>query len=257
MLDEAFSYCNDRGRVIILGDTNGQIGPACGPRCHMPQSSNGEKFLKFLNDNNLMSVVAHLNCTGPEVTFTGYDDRFGTQIDHICIDKCDIDDIITCTVRDDSCLNTSDHLPVITELNVNIERLIPNFRSVYHWNKGNVDNYGEKIDELSQSMQLDGNTMDIDNMVDALCEKLIQASDATIRKSKFCPYRKPYWDETLKQMHSNQKLLRQVWIIKGRLRGRHHQSFRQYKEAKTAFSKSLKLKEIEYEEKQFGNSGGS
>ena len=89
-------------------------------------------MLKFLNDNNLMSVVAHPNCTGPEVTFTGYDDQAGTQIDHICIDKCDIDNIISCAVRDDSCLNTSDHLPVVTELNVNIERLIPNFRSVYH-----------------------------------------------------------------------------------------------------------------------------
>ena len=107
--DKAFLYCNDRGRVIILGDTNGQIGPAGGTWCHMPQSFRGKKFLKFLNDNNLMSVVAHRNYTGPEITFTGYDDQFGIQIDHVCIDKCDIDIIISCTVRDDSCLNTSDH----------------------------------------------------------------------------------------------------------------------------------------------------
>ena len=27
MLHEAFSYCNDRGRVIILGDTMAKLGP--------------------------------------------------------------------------------------------------------------------------------------------------------------------------------------------------------------------------------------
>ena len=61
--------------------------------------------------------------------------------------------------------------------------------------------------------------MDINHMVDVLCEKLKQASDATFPKSKFCPYRKPYWDEMLKQMHSNQKSLRQVGIAEGRPRG--------------------------------------
>ena len=44
-LFEVVMYCSDRGRAVVLGDMNGQIGPSGGSRYPMPQSHRGRRLL--------------------------------------------------------------------------------------------------------------------------------------------------------------------------------------------------------------------
>ena len=92
-LYEFVMYCSDRGRAVVLGDMNGQIGPSGGSRCPMPQSHRGRRLLEFMHGHGLASLVAHPVCKGPVVTHTGYDDQSGTQIDHKCLHKSDISNV--------------------------------------------------------------------------------------------------------------------------------------------------------------------
>ena len=122
VLSNVHAYCSDRGRVLVLGDMNGQLGQIGGARCPLGQSVRGGRLHNFMEEHNLVSLVSHTMCTGPVVTYTGYDDQHGTQIDHICVDKSDICNIIYCRVGSDSAINTSDHHDITVVLRIDLKR---------------------------------------------------------------------------------------------------------------------------------------
>ena len=251
MLNDAITYCNDRGCTILIGDMNGQLGPLGGARCPMAQSPRGKKLLRFLSQHNMLSLVAHPLCVGPLVTYTGYDSQYGTQIDHVCINNDELDKIVRCNVEDDTAINTSDHSPVTVEIRMNVKRFLPQLRSVYKWERGDISLYSKLMESLTEFQMTDDSEQSIDNMADILCETMIKSSDTAIPKSKFCPHRKPYWDTELNELHKTQLNLRTTWINEGRPRGRHHHSFRRYKEAKSLFAKALRLKELQFEQDRY------
>ena len=113
--------------------------------------------------------------------------------------------------------------------------------------------YKDIIKSPNVSTLVSDSGSNIDEIADEICNVMLQASNIAIPKSRFYSFRKPYWDDTLKELHTNQKNLRIAWMNEGRPRGRHHRSFRLYKEAKALFAKTLKMKEMEYDQKRFEN----
>ena len=235
-------YCIDRGCAVVLGDMNGQIGPSVGSRCPMPQSHRG-----------LASLVAHPVCKGAVVTYTGYDDQSDTHFDHICLHKSDICNVKKCLVHEDSDINTSDHHAITVTVKTDLQRFLPNVRSVYRWDKGDIMQYKDIIKSLNVSTLVSDSGSNIDEIADEICNVMLQVSNIAIPKSRFYSFCKPYWDDTPKELHTKQKNLRITWMKEGRPRGRHHRSFRLYKEAKALFAKTLKMKEMEYDQKWFEN----
>ena len=183
------------------------------------------------------------------MTYTGYDNQIGTQIDHVCVNNNELINVDSCKVLDDCSTNTSDHLAVVICIKMSVERFIPKLRSVYRWEKGDVESFRTHVENINVDV-FDGVANDINGMVHRLCQTLIRASEQTIPKSKFCPYHWPYWDEELKILHAQQREMRRTWVVEGRPRGRQFQSFRLYKEAQSKFAKALRYKEYTYEQKR-------
>ncbi|CAC5382556.1 unnamed protein product [Mytilus coruscus] len=60
-------------------------------------------------------------------------------------------------------------------------------------------------------------------------------TDKTVPKCGFNPFTKPYWTFGVKIAHEKERSLRKAWVIDGRPRGMHHDSYRLYKRAKHEF----------------------
>ena len=87
-----------------------------------------------------------------------------SQIDHIII-ASDYKSIATdCLVFDDDSLNSSDHVPIMCNINVNIPYYSQYTRKSYNWSKGNIYAYTQYIrDQLMNSVFNDVScTTDID-----------------------------------------------------------------------------------------------
>jgi hypothetical protein len=95
------------------------------------------------------------------------------------------------------------------------------------------------------------NENDVDVLSTCLMDCMRTVSDNIIPKSQYCSYKKPYWNNNLKNMHVEQKRLRRIWICEGRPRGNDHPSYVEYKTAKYLFAKSLKNYASAYEQNQF------
>ncbi len=75
----------------------------------------------------------------------------------------------------------------------------------------------------------------IDNVYDTIVDSIKTVCDTCIPKSSYKPYLKPYWNNTLKDLHRYEMSMRQTWIRNGRPRGHQHPSYTDYKLAKRRF----------------------
>lgn len=78
-------------------------------------------------------------------------------------------------------------------------------------------------------------------------EVLVASAKQSIPRAKFKPHLKPYWSESLKQLHYEIRQCHREWIAVGRPRNRDNMFFFRYKEAKRKFRKELRQKAWEHE----------
>lgn len=164
----------------------------------------------------------------------------------------------SCRVYDDNALNTSDHVPIHITVKYDIQRYESASRKRYNWAKCDKYMYGIILDsELSINIKYNDISAvhHIDTMLDDVRRSISHAMDNGVPKSTYKRFRRPYWDDDLKAAHGRQKLLRNIWISKGRPRGRHFQSFLQYKLAKKEFRKMLFSKQNEFHANEFAKIG--
>jgi hypothetical protein len=95
------------------------------------------------------------------------------------------------------------------------------------------------LDHALNDLSLD-NPNDIDKYLRELQQSILAATESTVPKCEFKPYRRPYWDEELRYAHSLQKTLRLAWIEKGSPRGMEYQSYSNYKKANDIFRNILR-----------------
>jgi endonuclease/exonuclease/phosphatase family metal-dependent hydrolase len=256
-LQIVFDTYSDNNIVIMCGDFNAQLGQSAGPRSQHPQNYRGKYFQEFITYNSTCSLITQNICQGPVSTYwPDGDNRNPSQIDHFIVDMDYMSVISYCSVYDDDCSNTSDHVPILLCIDHNVTRYVFKQRLVYNWEKCDTMQYGQVVREQISNQLSDftiHNSADIDMYLIKLQECLIVAMTQCVPTATKCPYKRPYWDNELGAAHKLQKSKRQVWISNGRPRGMDYDCYREYKLSKKTFGKLLHSKHTSFEQKRFEN----
>ncbi|CAG2214290.1 unnamed protein product [Mytilus edulis] len=88
--------------------------------------------------------------------------------------------------------------------------------------------------------------VDIDAINDEFVNILHTAADIAIPKCGFNPHTKPYWNADVKRAHDNERSKRRCWVLEGRPRGMHFDSYRMYKRAKSEFRRVQQVANEQY-----------
>ena len=226
-LQAAIDTYSEQGIVVLAGDMNAEISLI---------ASNGQTFRdkslsQFAADNSLYSVGLHTNTTGSVFTFKTAE----KMIDHILIHKYNEDLITQTKIIEDDIFGVSDHLPIFTSINVEFESVSePSNSDKIAWHKIN-DYFTEQYqNNLSIALQTMDNK-DIDSFYNKILSIIKQSADETLPKTKFNKHAKPYWGETVKTTHRNQRNARKRWIAQGKPRGNNFESYTEYKLLKRKF----------------------
>ncbi|CAC5361719.1 unnamed protein product [Mytilus coruscus] len=138
--------------------------------------------------------------------------------------------------------SSSDHLPVLAEivLQHNPHHILNSFSKLPAWHKitdDQIELYKQFLHEPLQILikKMDSDNTDIDTIYNDMVTILHFAADKTVPKCGFNPFTKPYWTSGVKIAHEKERSLRKAWVIDGRPRGMHHDSYRLYKRAKHEF----------------------
>jgi len=257
ILSEVCQYYTSFSRVIVCGDFNSNVFH--GSRSLVSSNSDPRRnrlMNNFMLNTNLSSTVTCDICRGTRETFLPYDGSPGSQIDHILIDNSEfINNISMAIVHDDHSLNSSDHNPISVHLRAYIPTYQIQSRSLYRWDRANKSWYAEYLDQTVIERGLNDIIISSEQDIDALCDCIItcllDVSVTVVPKSRYCSYRKPYWNDQLKQLHLEQLNMRRQWVAQGKPRGLTSQLYVQYKQAKRQFAKHLHQYADDYEQSQF------
>ena len=242
-LHDICSMYKDMGTLIIMGDINAHIN---GRNFVKPHDRRSTLFSNFLVTHNLIPVNTLDMCTGADSTFVSYSGEDTSMIDHILVPSEDVDLISECRILDDDALNVSNHRPVFCCIMCpHVEPTVPvlNINKSIQWRNvkpQQIENFRENLDIKCRNASLDvqcPKTLDnVDSLYTNICTIVSECSDIHLpHRSGFKQFLKPYWDETLKEMHKSMRVKRSVWISEGRPRGNGYDSYLQYKEAKRIF----------------------
>ncbi|CAG2254224.1 unnamed protein product [Mytilus edulis] len=138
--------------------------------------------------------------------------------------------------------STSDHLPILAEivLQHNPHKILNSFSKLPAWHKitdDQIELYKQFLHEPLQILikKMDSDNADIDTLYNDMVTILHAAADKTVPKCGFNPFTKPYWTSGVKIAHEKERTLRKAWVIDGRPRGMHYDSYKLYKRAKHEF----------------------
>ncbi|MES9994111.1 MAG: reverse transcriptase family protein [Candidatus Thiodiazotropha sp.] len=149
-----------------------------------------------------------------------------------------------CEIVDDDVLNVSRHRPVICEISTPITCFSTGeLSNVSHikWNRistTELEMYSSRLAETLDNVDYSNVPYASDRIqqrYDNIVCNIISCSDEILPKTKFRRFLKPYWDQSLKDLHAIMRQARRLWIAEGRPRGNNYDSYRQYKRAKCLF----------------------
>ena len=239
VLQTLISAYAEMGIVIVMGDMNAHLQ---GQRFIKATDYRGEYLLGMMRYFDLVSINTLPIASGAQASFVSYGDLYESLIDHILIPSQRIDTVAYCKIQDDDVLNVSRHRPVICSLNIPQSDLVYDDRpSHIAWQKLDrsvLQLYESELNNLllEQPFGLYDNVYScIDSRYNAIVDCIKTVSDATLPRTKFLSYLKPYWNSSLKDLHAAMRDKRRKWVAEGRPRGSMFSSFINYKEAKRLF----------------------
>ena len=210
-----YTYLTTKGIVVTVGDFNTSI--TLGYRAihrAIYKHDRTRELEHFMLTTNQVSLVTHMVCNGPLLTYFPYSGAPGTQIDHIMIQNEFMDMVQSVQVHDDCTENTSDHNPLSVTIRCNVPRFEISNRCVYRWDKVDTTLYREMLEGSVISKDLINKPITCNKDIDVLYNDIVQiiteVSEICVPKSQYRPYLKPYWNENLKELHRHQKKLRQI-----------------------------------------------
>lgn len=239
-LENIISLYSGKGMVVIIGDINAHLKSA---HFCKPVDVRGLCVSNFLDTNNLVAVNTLELCTGSRSSYVSPSGTCESLIDHIIMPVERIDTLVSCHIMDDAALNSSNHRPVICCIAFphfdNCEHIEANYTN---WKRVTTEQIQLYVATLSNhvdilwalSMEV-RNRECIDVLYDVLTRSVLDAANSSIPKSKFLHFLKPYWNNSIQEVHQYMKLMRNRWISDGRPRGDNTPSYVNYKEAKRSF----------------------
>ena len=210
-----YIYYSQFGTVITCGDLNCNVH--LGQRILTSSCADDRRqnaVHNYMLSTTQISLVTHSMCKGPPAKYYPYDGSAGTQIDHILCREDLVHNISSIYVHGDHSLNTSDHHPITLCVCINMHHSYVKTRNLFRWDKANVHMYKHELDQALynnnvNNMPVDNSKdIDLDYLCDTLVNTLLNVSNYTVPKSKYCSFKKPYWNAELKSLHKIQKDLR-------------------------------------------------
>ncbi len=259
LLEKYVNRFQDKGLVLILGDTNCHFGPEVGERCWGTSTPNAHKLLHMMYRHNLICMDVMSIATGPTHTF--HVNGVGSSyIDH-CIISQDCSYLVQqCGVINDAIKNTSDHLPVyitlLDEGGNDVATTNPKYSIA--WRKLKEETIYSKyteplqnaiqdvIPELLQTDHIIPDPTDIDKHLKTLTSLMTTTAD-NLTKAKNHKCQKRYWNPHLTGLAKKTKSLWKQWVASDRPR-LDNNLFLAYKSAKKEFRSERHKAEIRYEQ---------
>ncbi|CAC5396961.1 unnamed protein product [Mytilus coruscus] len=236
-LDTLYSYYSTYGNCIIAGDLNASC---LGKDISTSNSSKSKELLKFVSRHHLLYAWGKIHNKGPNYTYITKQ----TMLDYILCNQSIYRKLRYYEILDEGAISsTSDHLPVVVEFAIdsNPHRVLNSCDKLPAWHKvtgAQINEYQKLLNDLVD-MLIDKmrsySYVDIDAINDEFVDILHTAADIAIPKCEFNPHTKPYWNADVKRAHDNERSKRRCWVLEGRPRGMHFDSYRMYKRAKAEF----------------------
>ena len=225
----------ETGTLIIMGDFNSHFNRRVFVKSH---DRRNVLFSHFLATDNL--VPENTSVYWCLVNFCSYSGEHKSMIDHILVPSEKVDLLSECRVLDDDALNVSNHRPVYCLVMFphaeQTESILNVMRSV-HWRcakSREIEGFRDDVEtwyrKASFGVQSPEMLNDIDSLYNDICAIISECSEKHLPHTKgFKQFLKPYWDETLKELHKIMKDKRSAWISARRPRGDGYSSYRQVK----------------------------
>ena len=227
-----------------MGDFNAHIGKSGGPRSFSQTNSRGREIGKIIEHFEFLSVNSQWFCNGSIETFYSNGGTTKTTVDHIFFPRDKIQHVIGCSVLVECSSNLSYHQPTSCAIQVNLVRKLPEFNGQkLLWKKMEDEIFLKKYQDevtarLHDSLSLNSDinsAVKVQEAVVNVVNQLKTAVVSTIPIGKAKPYLKSYWNGSLTSLNKIVKQLRKIWIQNGQPRGREHQCFVNYKNAKQEY----------------------
>ena len=221
------------GSVILCGDFNATlVNTYDSSLC----SARDKCFSNFVRSSDVHVVIP----SGVKYTFR----PTLKTIDYVLVDEASFHSVQSSVAIDTDLCCVSDHVPIITTLNIALIKHEQMFKPYIVWKKCTNDqklNYRSKLTDNLEKLQTNIGVTDslsksnIDNIADCVIESLHIAASQSFTISKPNKHSKPYWTNEVKVAHSIQRMKRNTWISEGRPRGNGFQAYKDYKTAKANF----------------------
>ena len=241
---------------IVTGDFNGDIGTQGGPRSSRQASRAGLSVLKFMNKYDYVAAnladIAH----GAVDTFTCHNGS--STIDYAMVPRTYMGNIIQCFTEGEHVLNTSDHSPVMFDIDVNgffgQVDYQQNSKSI-RWDKldpaGVQERYTTPLAILiAESQAINEDDPPPGDVIDALFDDLIsKIHDAAegVPRSKFKSHLKPFWSDDLSAMKRDKMHWFKLWKNQGRTLDDDDPVRVRMKHSKKLFHRTLRLLSRKYD----------
>ena len=239
-LQDLCSMYSDKGTLIIMGDFNAHRNGRVFLKGHDMRSN---LLQQFLTGNTFVAINTLPLCTGATSTFVSYSGEYTSMIDHILIQIEKTDLVSMCKVLDDDALNVSTHRPIVMRFELPHVEQIGSKASLRHrvkWrgvSRDMLDQYRNCLDQLCINVSLNSHTFCEENEINTLYSSVVSMIRSSSNKhlpgmKTFNKHLKPYWDQTLKDLHNLMRTKRSIWISENRPRGNSFISYKEYKDAK-------------------------
>ena len=116
-VNQAISTVPPSSPLLLVGDLNCHIGKLGGPRSSCDPNHRGVQWMELIENHSLYIPSLSTLATGPVHTF--HVNRTATTVDYVIGNLSLSTVLVSCRVEEDHPLNTSDHLPIVSKLNLN------------------------------------------------------------------------------------------------------------------------------------------
>ena len=211
--------------------------------------------METVKEHDLCFVDLDSSCQGPMLTYCGENVTLG-YIDLCALPICLRNKCVECRVLDDEPKNTSDHLPLVIELNTDLETLIDGRRnpsnSPTSWERVNKlgaehvytkpleDSIGIYIaTEYPQIAPRLWSTGQVDGVYNSLVSIIISV-DSSCPSGNIQKSCKHFWTSTLTEAARNKKNAWRAWVNSGWPRDRVNTEWLRYKKCKRALRREMR-----------------
>ena len=182
---------------MLVGDLNCHIGKLGGPISSSDPNHRGVQWMDLVHKHSLYILSLSTMATGPVHTF--YSSRSSTTVDYALGNLSLSTILVSCRVEEDHPLNTSDHLPIVSKLNLSL--LTSSSTSLDHtphldWDsgrrQGRLSHYASLADSAVAALSNKdySSIQEVEADISSVSNQLVNAARSSIPPSKH-PKRHP------------------------------------------------------------------